>query len=121
MSKPGCAASSAARFDVSLAWFSWVGAAVSLELLNDWQQLGLLETVAPLAKRLARHLDLEEPRSTVITVPVSDAESVDAELQRAGVKAAVREGSIRLAPHVYTTDADIDRAAEVLAPHVTRR
>jgi selenocysteine lyase/cysteine desulfurase len=111
-------AATAARFDVSLAWFSWAGAAVSLNLLAEWQRAGLLEEVPPLAKRLARQLDLAEPRGTVVSVPVDDAESVRGKLAEQGIKGAVRVGSVRLAPHVYTTEADVDRAAEALAPYV---
>jgi selenocysteine lyase/cysteine desulfurase len=32
----------------------------------------------------------------------------------------VRAGSVRLAPHVYNTRDEIDRAAQVLAPFVSR-
>ncbi len=112
-------APTAARFDVSLAWFSWAGAAVSLRLLTEWQRQGLLDQVPPLAQRLARHLDLAEmPRGTVVSVPVRDAEAVRSELYAAGIKAAVRAGNVRLAPHVYTTEDQIDRAAAALAPYV---
>ena len=108
----------AARFDVSLAWFSWAGAAVSLQLLADWQQQGLLAEVPPLAQRLASALGLPAPRGTVVSVPVENAEAVRDELAQAGIKAAVRVGSVRLAPHVYTTPDQIDRAAEALQPYV---
>jgi selenocysteine lyase/cysteine desulfurase len=111
-------APNAARFDVSLAWFSWAGAAVSLQLLADWQRQGLLDEVLPLAQRLSQNLGLPDPRSTVISVPVEDAEAVRAKLLSEGIKAAVRAGSVRLAPHVYTTEDEIDRAAAVLAPFV---
>jgi selenocysteine lyase/cysteine desulfurase len=112
-------APTAARFDVSLAWFSWAGAAQSLRLLTEWQQQGLLAEVPPLAQRLAAHLELPDmPRGTVVSVPVKDAEVVRSELADAGIKAAVRAGNVRLAPHVYTTADQIDRAAEALAPFV---
>jgi selenocysteine lyase/cysteine desulfurase len=105
----------AARFDVSLAWFPWAGAAVSMTLLTEWQRQGLLEEVVGLARRLAHHLDLPAPLGSVVSVPVADAEAVQAELSRAGVKAAVRAGSVRLSPHVYNTAEHIDRAAAILA------
>jgi selenocysteine lyase/cysteine desulfurase len=108
----------AARFDVSLAWFSWAGAAVSLELLVDWGQRGILGAVVSLARRLARQLDLPEPAGSVISVPVDDAEAVRAKLAEAGVKAAVRAGSVRLSPHVYNTADQIDRAAAALIQFV---
>jgi selenocysteine lyase/cysteine desulfurase len=111
-------APNAARFDVSLAWFSWAGAAVSLDLLATWQRQGLLQHPVEQARRLAVHLGLPEPAGSVISVPVDDAESVRVELAASGVKAAVRAGSVRLSPHVYNTVAQVDRAAEALARFV---
>ncbi len=108
-------APNAARFDVSLAWFSWAGAAVSLGLLTDWQRQGVLEQPVDLAQRLAERLGLPEPRGTLVSVPVDNAEAVRDHLSQAGIKAAVRAGSVRLSPHVYNTVKDIDRAAEALA------
>jgi selenocysteine lyase/cysteine desulfurase len=115
-------AATAARFDVSLAWLPWLGASVSLDLLATWQQQGQLRQVNDLARRLARNLDLaEEPKSTVLSVPVAeDAEAVRASLASQGIKAAVRAGSVRLAPHVYNTPEQIDQAAHTLAPFVSR-
>jgi len=111
-------APTAARFDVSLAWFSWAGAAVSLSLLADWQRRGALRHPVDLARRLASHLGLPEPAGSVLSVPVDDAELVRTELAAAGIKTAVRAGSVRLSPHVYNTAAEIDQAAEALAGFV---
>jgi len=108
----------AARFDVSLAWFSWAGAAVSLQLLVEWQRRGLLDQVVLLARRLARLLELPEPVGSVLSVPVDDAEAVRADLAALGVKAAVRAGSVRLSPHVYNTVDEIDRTAAALGRFV---
>lgn len=54
--------------------------------------------------------------SLVVIRPVHGAgvDSIHAALSAAGVDAAVRQGALRLAPHLYDTTADIDRAAEVL-------
>jgi hypothetical protein len=108
----------AARVDVSLAWFAWAGAAVSLGLLTEWRRQGLLAEVVGLARRLARQLDLPEPLGSVVSVPVDDAEAVRTELASAGVKAAVRAGSVRLSPHVYNSVAQIDQTAAALARFV---
>lgn len=111
-------ATGAAQFDVSLAWFSWVGAAISLNLLVDWQERGFLHEPIKLTKRLANHLGLPEPGGSVLGVPVQDAELVRNELARSGIKAAVRAGSVRLSTHVYTTAEQIDTAANALAGFV---
>ena len=117
-------ASTAARFDVSLAWFPWAGAAESLKLLVDWQREALLHEVVGLARRLTDNLGLPAPGGAVVGVPVEDAEAVRADLAAAGIKAAVRAGSVRLSPHVYNTEEQIDRAASALArrvPQAARR
>ena len=107
-------APSAARFDVSLAWFSWAAAAESLDLLAQWQQAGLLTQVNTMARRLAAHLDLAPPAGTLVTVSAPDPEGMRRALADEGIKAAVRAGGIRLSPHVYNTDAEIDRVVAVL-------
>jgi selenocysteine lyase/cysteine desulfurase len=71
-----------------------------------------------LARRLAAHLGVAEPIGTVVSVPVDDAEAVRTELAGAGVKAAVRAGSVRLSPHVYNTAEQVDVAASALARFV---
>lgn len=113
-------AADAARFDVSLAWFSWAGAASSLELLLTWQRAGALAPAVDQATRLARRLDLEPTGSSIIGVPIADAGAALAELSQAGIKAAVRAGSVRLSTHVYTTDEHIDRAVTTLRRHQSR-
>ena len=112
-------AATAARYDVSLAWFSWAGGAVSLDLLRQWRQQGLLDEPVALARQLADRLGLSQPVGSVVSVPVQgDAEAVRAELAGAGIKAAVRAGSVRLSPHVYNTAEDVDRASAALAHFV---
>jgi selenocysteine lyase/cysteine desulfurase len=111
-------ASTAARFDVSLAWFAWAGAAESLKLLVDWQRGGLLQEVVSLARRLANGLGVPPPGGVVVGVPLEDAEAVRGDLAAAGIKAAVRSGSVRLSPHIYNTTEQIDRAASALARRV---
>jgi selenocysteine lyase/cysteine desulfurase len=108
----------AGRFDVSLAWHAWAGAAESLRLLADWQSRGLLAEPLALARRLAEQLGLPGPVGSIVSVPVEDAEAVREELARAGIKAAVRAGSVRLSTHVYNTADDVDLAASALARFV---
>ena len=106
------------RFDVSLDWLSWVGARESLRLLNDWQDTGALAAAKARAGRLAAAFGEPAPGASVVSVPVADAEAVLATLRAAGIKAGAPAGRIRLAPHVYNTDAELDRVIEVLSPFV---
>jgi selenocysteine lyase/cysteine desulfurase len=108
-------ASGAARFDVSLAWHAWAGAAVSLQLLSQWQTEGVLDGPLVLARRLAAELDLPTPVSTIVSVPVDDPDSLRDELAEAGIKAAVRAANVRLSTHVYNTTEHIDAAVSALA------
>jgi selenocysteine lyase/cysteine desulfurase len=111
-------APSAARFDVSLAWHAWAGAAESLQLLAEWQARGLLAEPVALARRLAERLGLPRPVGSIISVPVEDAELVREELTQAGIRAAVRAGSVRLSTHVYNSADDVDRAYSALVSRV---
>jgi selenocysteine lyase/cysteine desulfurase len=108
-------APNAARFDVSLAWHAWLGAAVSLELLADWQGRGLLEEPLALARRLAEKLDLPQPVGSIVGVSVDDADALRETLAQSGIQAAVRAGGVRLSTHVYNTAEQIDAVVASLA------
>lgn len=107
-------ADNAARFDVSLAWHSWAGARPALDLLVEWGHRGEFERVLELSRRLADGLGLDEPTSSIVCLRVEDAEAAEAALNRAGVRCAARGGNVRLSPHVYNTEDDIDRALDAL-------
>jgi selenocysteine lyase/cysteine desulfurase len=106
----------AARFDVSVAWFPWVGGASSLELLCEWSRAGLLDSPKALAKSLADRLGVEWRGASIVCAPVKDLDTTRAALDDAKVKAGFRGGGVRLSTHVYNTDADIERVAEVVQP-----
>lgn len=108
----------ARRYDVSLAWHAWAGAEPSLALLREWQAAGALESVRALANRLAIALGRPIPDASIVSVRVADAEAAEASLARLGVRCAARGGNIRLSPHVYNTEAEIDRAVEALARYL---
>ncbi len=115
---PLALAGSAARFDVSRAWLPWLGASESLRLLASWKDSDLFPGVRRLADRLAEGCGMAAPGSSLVCVPAGDTERAREALREAGIKASVRGDSVRFAPHVYNTDADIDRAIEAMQPYL---
>ena len=105
----------AARFDVSLAWLPWLGAATSLDLILEWSGAGHLDTPKDLARNLAERLEVDWGGSSIVCAPVDDLDRTREALERARVKAGFRGDGVRLSTHVYTTESDIDRAVDVLA------
>lgn len=106
----------ARRYDVSRAWIPWVGATTSLRLLAEWKEAGALDAVRALAEGLAARLGVPWYGGSLVCSPLADGEAARAALGAAGVRASVRGTAIRFAVHVYNTEADLDRAAEAIAP-----
>jgi selenocysteine lyase/cysteine desulfurase len=109
---PMVLAEDARRFDVSPAWFSWVGTAPTLQLVEQIGIDAIRDHNVALANRFLAGLG-QEPvsNSAIVTVDVPGAEE---RLARAGVRAAVRAGRIRASFHLYTTDEDVDLALDAL-------
>jgi selenocysteine lyase/cysteine desulfurase len=110
----------AARFEVSMGWFGWVGALASLKLLVDWKRSGILAGVPALARDLADRLGIPWAGSTLVSAPVSDGEAAREALAGARIRAAHRGTGIRFAPHVWTTPGDVAAAAAAIGPLVAR-
>ncbi|MEU1602787.1 aminotransferase class V-fold PLP-dependent enzyme [Micromonospora matsumotoense] len=104
-------ADDARRFDISPAWFSWVGTAPALELVAALDPAVIGAYDVALANRFLAGLGRPPGRSAIVAVEVPDARQ---RLARAGVRAAVRAGQVRVAFHLYTTEADVDLALEAL-------
>ncbi|NGM11288.1 aminotransferase class V-fold PLP-dependent enzyme [Verrucosispora sp. WMMA2044] len=104
-------ADDARRFDLSPAWFSWVGAVPALELLLE---IGVEQVRAydvALANRFLAGLGQPPGHSAIVTVEVPGAQE---KLERAGVRAAVRAGRVRASFHLYSTTEDVDLALDAL-------
>lgn len=99
------------RLDLSPAWFSWVGAAPTLELVAEIGVEAIYEHDVGLANRFRSGLGLEPGESAIVTTNVEDAQ---ARLADAGILAAVRAGSLRASFHVYNTERDVDAALDAL-------
>jgi selenocysteine lyase/cysteine desulfurase len=108
---PMVLAEDARRFDVSPAWFSWVGTAPTLQLVEQIGIDAIRDHDVALANRFLAGLGHPPGNSAIVTVDVPGAEE---RLARAGVRAAVRAGRIRASFHVYTTDEDVDLALDAL-------
>ena len=104
-------AESARRLDISPAWFPWVGTAPALELLADVGVEAVHEHDVALANRFRAGLGLEPGNSAIVSTDVPGAPE---RLERAGILAAVRAGSLRASFHLYTTEADVDAALDAL-------
>jgi len=104
-------AGSARRFDTSPAWFSFVGAAPSIELLNEIGIGAVHAHNVGLARRFLTGLGLPPAESAIVSVAHPSAAE---RFAAAGVRAAIRAGRARLSFHLYNTEADVDRALEAL-------
>jgi selenocysteine lyase/cysteine desulfurase len=107
----------ARRFDVSPAWFDFVGAAPALELLAGLGVGSIHDHSVGLANRFRSHLGMAPSNSAVVSLETDRSDTLAA----AGITAAVRAGGVRLAFYLYNTAADADRAAAALAGSGKRR
>jgi selenocysteine lyase/cysteine desulfurase len=105
-------AKSTRRLDVSPAWFAWVGTSPALELIADLGVEAIHDHDVALANRFLAGLGRPPGNSAIVTVDVPDAAG---KLERAGISAAVRAGSLRASFHVYNSIGDVDAALEALA------
>jgi selenocysteine lyase/cysteine desulfurase len=105
-------AEDARRFDVSPAWFSWVGTAPALAVVEQLGVAAIHDHNVALANRFLAGLARPPGNSAIVTV---DAPGAEARLAAAGIRAAVRAGRVRASFHVYSTEADVDLALDALA------
>ena len=85
----------------------WVGAAPALALIEDIGVAAIHAHDLRLANRFRTGLGLEVGDSALVFV---DAPQAAERLERAGIRAAVRNGRVRTSWHLYNTDEDVDRA-----------
>jgi selenocysteine lyase/cysteine desulfurase len=113
-------AETAARYDVSLAWHSWVGAAESLAFLSGIPAWARREWCVGLADDLADRLGVPATGSSIALVPVHDGVTARNEMRLAGITGSGRAGLVRLSFHLYNDTDDVAAAAAVLSGHVIR-
>ena len=105
-------ASDARRFDLSPAWFPWVGTAPTLELLLEIGIEAIHEHNLRLANRFRAGLGLPPGDSAIVSAELAEAEE---RLQGTRVMAAARAGLLRTSWHVYNTDEDVEELLALLA------
>jgi selenocysteine lyase/cysteine desulfurase len=101
----------ARAFDISPAWFAYVGTAPALEVVERIGVARIRDHDVALANRFLAGLGQPRGDSAIVTVDVPDAER---KLERAGVRAAVRVGRVRVSFHVYSTEDDVEMALAAL-------
>ncbi len=113
----------ARRFEVgSLPFPEFQAFALALELINEIGVARIHEHVRalhrPLLEWAARHdvvsLVDEARASGILCLRVPAAEHVYAALQAGGVQCAMREGVLRIAPHLYNRSDDVERVIDIL-------
>lgn len=99
-------ASTARRFDVS-AWPCWVGTRAALSLLEGVGVAAIEAHDLSLAAAAADALGSADPRSG-IAIHVSHVDGSAGRLARHGIRAALRNGRLRVSFHLYNTLDDVD-------------
>ncbi len=99
--------------DISPAWMSWVGQAPALDLLEAVGIEAVHAHDTALAARFRAGLAMEPAGSAIVSLDLP-AEAAD-RLAAARVRCAGRGGLTRFSFHLWNTDADVDRALEVLS------
>ncbi|WP_329036176.1 aminotransferase class V-fold PLP-dependent enzyme [Streptomyces sp. NBC_00178] len=107
----------ARRFDAAVAFFAYHGAEQSLGLLHEIGPDALYARATGLAARFREGLasighEAVPGDSAVVAVPGLGHR--EPELAAAGVMISARAGNLRASFHLYNTEADVDRALDVL-------
>ncbi len=105
-------ASNARRLDLSPAWFSWVGTAPALDLVEQIGVNAIHDHNLALANRFRAGLGLEPSNSAIVC---ADLPGADERLQHAGIIAATRGGRLRTSWHVYNSEDDVDQVLDALS------
>jgi selenocysteine lyase/cysteine desulfurase len=104
-------AADARRFDTSPAWFGVLGSGLTLPWLASLDGAAVESHCLGLANRLRAELDLPPSDSAIVSLSIEDG--ADA-LARAGIRASLRAGAVRVGFHLYNTDDDLGRLLDAL-------
>jgi selenocysteine lyase/cysteine desulfurase len=116
----------AQRFEmVTLPYQDFAGMNASLSLFHALGPAAIAAHIARLTDRLVRwasdhpRVRLVTPaepsrRAGIVSLAPADPAVASARLTAAGVAHSLREGTIRLSPHCWNTEAEVDRALEAM-------
>ena len=116
----------ARRFeDITLPYQDFAGMNASLSLLEELGHENCARHIESLADEIvnwaqARRIEIVTPpdrarRAGIVSFKPRDATAVSAGLTKAGVVHSLREGAIRLAPHIYNTADEITAALQLVS------
>jgi selenocysteine lyase/cysteine desulfurase len=112
-------AGDARRFDTSPAWFGALGSGLTLPWLASLDAAAVEAHCVGLANRLRAELSLPPAapgcESAIVSIPAGVTADAAELLTRAGIRAAVRAGAVRVGFHLYNTDDDLDRLLSVIS------
>jgi selenocysteine lyase/cysteine desulfurase len=100
------------RFDTSPAWFSVLGAGLTMPWLAALDRNAADGHCLGLATRLRTAFGLPAMDSAIVSLPMAGAAE---RLAGAGIRASVRAGAVRVGFHLYNTDDDLQRLLDALA------
>jgi selenocysteine lyase/cysteine desulfurase len=109
--EPPQRAAGARRFDAAPAWLTWVAAAPALELLAGIGPEAIGAHDLALAARLREALGMPAGGSPIVAVERPRAVE---RFAAAGLRAAGRDGRLRVGLHLYNDEADVDAAIAAL-------
>jgi selenocysteine lyase/cysteine desulfurase len=109
------------RLDVTMAWFSWVGARAALDLVRSLDAAEVEARCLALADEFRDEAESrgfavvpqEEPSQTV-ALQAPDPAGLRERLREQRVIGAVRGGSLRLGFHAFNDRSDVDAALKAL-------
>lgn len=116
----------ASRFDASISWLAAIGDEICLRLMAEIGFDAIFRRNAELGDKLRAALAgrsiasagiPQANQSHIVSVPLDgrDGAGVLSALREHGVVASVRDGQLRLSPHFYNDERDIDRCVEAIA------
>ena len=101
----------ARRFDMTPAWFAWMGAVSSLRALAEIGVEAIHEHDVRLADALRAGIGLEPGGSAIVAVGGDDLEQA---LSARGIRAATHANGCRLSFHLYNDEDDVAAALAAL-------